>query len=68
MAEVFNLETYSDVNSPSSTGTSLDTGDIRRRFNFGYRVSELSIAQKPFFRFVPKVGKKLTDDQSLKFP
>ena len=50
-----------------SDGTSKDTGDLRRKFNFGDKVSELAIAQDPFFRFVSKVGKKSTDDPSFKF-
>jgi hypothetical protein len=48
-------------------GSSLSTGDLRRKYNFGDRVSELSIAQDPFFRFVSKVSKKPTDDPSFKF-
>lgn len=50
-----------------SDGSTKDTGDLRRKFNFGKQVSELSIAQDPFFRFVSKVGKKPTDDPSFKF-
>ena len=50
-----------------SDGTSKDTGDLRRKFNFGDKVSELAISQDPFFRFVSKVGKKPTDDPSFKF-
>jgi hypothetical protein len=50
-----------------SDGTSKDTGDLRRKFNFGTQVSELAIAQDPFFRFVSKVAKKSTDDPSFKF-
>jgi hypothetical protein len=53
-------------NGPGA-GTGLSTGDMRRRFNFGDRVSELSIAQDPFFRFVSKVAKKPTDDPQFKF-
>ena len=49
------------------TSTDLITGDIRRKYNFGSRVSELSIAQDPFFRFVSKVAKKPTDDPQFKF-
>ena len=49
------------------TSTGLSTGDIRRKYNFGARVSELSIAQDPFFRFVSKVAKKPTDDPQFKF-
>lgn len=49
------------------TSTDLITGDIRRRYNFGSRVSELAIPQDPFFRFVSKVAKKATDDPQFKF-
>ena len=66
MASVLGLETYSDVASWSD-GTSKDTGDLRRKYNFGDRVSELNIAQDPFFRFVSKVAKKPTDDPEFKF-
>ena len=66
MADVFSLDTYSDVASWSD-GTSKDTGDLRRKYNFGDRVSELAIAQDPFFRFVSKVAKKPTDDPEFKF-
>ena len=66
MADVFSLGTYTDVQSWSD-GTSKDTGDLRRKYNFGDRVSELAIAQDPFFRFVSKVAKKPTDDPEFKF-
>ena len=49
------------------TSTDLATGDIRRKYNFGSRVSELAIPQDPFFRFVSKVAKKATDDPQFKF-
>ena len=48
-------------------GGNLSTGDLRRKYNFGDRVSELAIAQDPFFRFVSKVAKKPTDDPQFKF-
>ena len=48
-------------------GSNLDTGDLRRKYNFGDRVSELSLAQDPFFRFVSKVSKKPTDDPAFKW-
>jgi len=54
-------------NGPGTSTANVDTGDLRRKYNFGDRVSELSIAQDPFFRFVSKVGKKPTDDPSFKF-
>ena len=69
MADLFQLSnlTVGDVDSPSSAGSSLDTGDLRRKYNFGDQVSELSIAQDPFFRFVSMVSKNPTDDPSFKF-
>ena len=57
-----------DFNSGLTTnGSSLSTGDLRRRYNFGDRVSELAIAQDPFFRFLSKASKKPTDDPQFKF-
>ena len=76
MADIFNLGTYNDSGPSSSAGVStgdqrfgsdLKTGDLRRRYNFGDRVSELAIAQDPFFRFVSKIGKKATDDPEFKY-
>ena len=52
--------------SPTSQGVG-DTGNLRRKWNFGDRVSELAIAQDPFFRFVSKLSKKPTDDPQFKF-
>jgi hypothetical protein len=67
MADVFGMETYTSPDAGHS-GTSVpDTGDLRRRYNFGDRISELSIAQDPFFRFVSQVAKKPTDDPQFKF-
>jgi len=48
-------------------GDGLDTGALRRKFNFGDRVSELNLSQDPFFRFVSKVSKTATDDPAFKF-
>ena len=62
-----NIGTFSDVASPGSDGSSLDTGDLRRKYNFGDRVSELNLAQDPFFRFVSMAAKKPTDDPQFKF-
>ena len=58
--------TTNDASNPGA-GSSLKTGDLRRKYNFGDRVSELNIAQDPFFRFVSKVGKKPCDDPKFKF-
>ena len=51
-----NIGEFADTNSPGSNGSTLDTGDLRRKFNFGDRVSELALAQDPFFRFVSQVS------------
>ena len=72
MADLFQLETAADVSSSTTagsprTGTDLDTGVLRRKYNFGDRVSELAIAQDPFFRMVSKLAKKPTDDPEFKF-
>ena len=58
-----------DVQSsgPGTSGGNPNTGDLRRKYNFGDRVSELAIPQDPFFRFVSKVSKKPTDDPAFKF-
>ena len=48
-------------------GSSLSTGDLRRKYNFAERFSELALDQTPFFRLVSKVAKKPTDDPSFKF-
>ena len=53
--------------STSDIANNASSGDLRRRYNFGDRVSELSIAQDPFFRFVSKVAKKPTDDPTFKY-
>jgi hypothetical protein len=43
-----------------------DTGDLRRRYDFSNRVSELSPDQTPFFRVLSKVAKKATTDPEFK--
>ena len=61
--------TYSDAGLDALTGSasSLNTGALRRKYNFGDYVSELALAQDPFFRFVSQVAKKPTDDPEFKF-
>jgi len=71
MADLFQLGTATaDAAAGSSgarLGTSLDTGVLRRKYDFGDRVSELNIASDPFFRLVSKLSKKPTDDPEFKF-
>ena len=70
MADLFSLESTGDVAAGAAgprLGTDLSTGALRRKYNFGDRVSELNIAQDPFFRMVSKLSKKPTDDPEFKF-
>jgi hypothetical protein len=70
MADILGV-TGSDYTSGSiergESSVQLNTGALRRKYNFGDKVSELSLAQDPFFRFVSMVSKKPTDDPSFKF-
>ena len=55
MADLFTMESTADVaagSAGSRLGTDLTTGVLRRQYDFGTRVSELAIAQDPFFRLV----------------
>ena len=71
MSDLFQLSNLEAADFNSGTGpgdpSQLKTGDLRRKYNFGDRVSELAIPQDPFFRFVSKVGKKPTDDPQFKW-
>lgn len=51
----------------ASTGSSLDTGDLRRRYNFGKTISSLNIKQDPFFRVMSQLRKETVDDSQFKF-
>ena len=70
MSDILNV-TGSNYTSGSiergQSSTQLNTGALRRKYNFGDMVSELALAQDPFFRFVSMVSKKPTDDPSFKF-
>ena len=71
MADILNGLTgnYSSQDNDGRSGstTSLNTGALRRKYNFGDKVSELNLASDPFFRFVSMVSKKPTDDPAFKF-
>lgn len=47
--------------------TAYPTGDLRRRYDFGDRFSELALSQTPFFRLISTMAKKPTDDPAFKF-
>jgi hypothetical protein len=71
MADLFKLSDFEQGEAPDSGGghgsDSLLTGALRRKYNFGDRVSELNVAQDPFFRFLSKVSKRPTDDPVFKY-
>ena len=68
MADLFDLASAQPVGlGVADDNSSLSTGDLRRKYNFGSRVSELAIAQDPFFRLVSKLSKKPCDDPQFKF-
>ena len=46
--------------------STFNTGDLRRRYDFSSRVSELAPDQTPFFRVLSKIAKKATTDPEFK--
>ena len=48
-------------------GSDKSTGDMRRRFDFSDRFSELAVNQTPFFRLVSQIAKSPTDDPAFKY-
>ena len=68
MSDILNVTGSNYTSEPTvSRGSAASTGALRRKYNFGDKVSELSLAQDPFFRFVSMVSKKPTDDPTFKF-
>ena len=54
-------------NYASLVGSTLDTGDLRRKFNFGPMFSELNPQQDPYFRIMSLFRRKPTDDPEFKY-
>ena len=48
-------------------GSDKSTGDLRRRFDFSDRFTELAVNQTPFFRLVSQIAKSPTDDPAFKY-
>jgi len=68
MADILNVTGSNYTSEPTvQRGSAAATGALRRKYNFGDKVSELALAQDPFFRFVSMVSKKPTDDPTFKF-
>ena len=58
--------TLSNLGAAELLQSTNSTGDLRRRYDFSDRVSELSPDQTPFFRILSKVAKKATTDPEFK--
>lgn len=58
--------TLANLGQPELLQSTQSTGDLRRRFDFSDRVSELSPDQTPFFTMLSKVAKKATTDPEFK--
>ena len=68
MSDILNVTGSNYTSEPTVVrGSAASTGALRRKYNFGDKVSELALAQDPFFRFVSMVSKKPTDDPTFKF-
>jgi hypothetical protein len=68
MSDILNVTGSNYTAEPTvGRGSAAATGALRRKYNFGDKVSELALAQDPFFRFVSMVSKKPTDDPTFKF-
>ena len=62
MSDILNVTGSNYTSEPASNhygGPAAATGALRRKYNFGDMVSELALAQDPFFRFLSKVSKFL---------
>lgn len=69
MASTLTLSNFTGLTESyaASQGSTLSTGDLRRKYNFGPYVSSLNIAQDPFFRFLSTLRKESVDDPQFKF-
>ena len=68
MSDILNVTGSNYTSEPTvQRGSAASTGALRRKYNFGNYVSELALAQDPFFRFLSQVSKKPTDDPTFKF-
>jgi len=69
VADTLSLSNFTGLteSGAASTGSTLSTGDLRRKYNFGSMVSRLNIEQDPFFRVLSVFRKEATDDPQFKF-
>ena len=69
MTDLLGLNSFSGLTEgyAASQGSTLDTGDLRRRYAFGDKFSELKIMQDPYFRYLSLFRKVPVDDSQFKF-
>ena len=61
------MANFYSPNAGNAVQSAVSINDSRRLFNFGERVAELAPQQSPFFVYLSKVAKKMTDDPVFKF-
>ena len=67
MAITQGVKLSSDVTAAAATAGVGQAPDVRRLYNFGDRVAELSPEESPFFVYLSKVAKVPTDDPVFRF-
>ena len=70
MPQDFTLTDFTSLteNGAGIAGSALNTGDLRRKFNFGtMRLSSLNVAREPFYRLLSMYRTESTDDPQFKF-
>ena len=67
MAELTTVASVWSGSQGEATPGGISIDDTRRKFNFGERVAELAPQQSPFFVYLSKVAKKVTNDPVFKF-
>ncbi len=69
MSDTLNIGNFTGLGEGAAAlaGSTYDTGDLRRKFNFGDRFSELKIMQDPYFRLMSVLRKGSVDDSIFKF-
>jgi hypothetical protein len=69
MADTLNLSNFTSLGEgyAALAGSTYSTGDLRRKYNFGDRFSELKVMQDPYFRLMSVLRKGSVDDSIFKF-
>lgn len=69
MSDTLNIGNFTGLGEgyAALAGSTYSTGDLRRKYNFGDRVSELKVMQDPYFRIMSVLRKGQVDDSVFKF-